>query len=117
MSHYWSKYQMQQAIRRKLESTGNKFASVEWIKKDGTPCKRTYRLNAGPLVGSARGQAMSESRNSSSPHCFPVYMQSGDNPQVWGWRTVDLNTVHAITIDGVRTEFFRLPAYVYDGVI
>lgn len=89
-------------IRKLIASAKGRFASVEFVKKDGT--LRTLQVQPAAakfhVLGdkaSARAQQATKARKENNPH----------NLAVWDvidqcFKTVDLDTVLAVTVDKTR---------------
>lgn len=100
---------LNETIRETLMSAGKQFASVQFMKKDGTITRRVYKLDAGRklLVNSERGEKATATRRENNPDLFDFYSVKDR-----GWRSCDLNRVIAVKIAGTRSEFRKVKHYL-----
>lgn len=85
-------------IAHLLHSAGGRFASVEFVKKDGTPRRMIIQPSTGKFHIKGTQPDQSALRRSRHPHLLPIW-----DAQNKGWRSVNLDTVYALTVD--RTRF------------
>lgn len=93
-------------IRNRINAAGGRFAGVEFIKKDGS--LRTMNVQPARLKFEVKGDAASEAaqratetRKANNPNLMPVWDVAAD-----AIRSINLDTVLAVTVDGVRYEEF-----------
>ena len=98
--------QLNDRIRDAIESCGNRFASVEFIKRDGTLRRVTIQQAAmAPRIkGTERGRRAAATRRENHPELLPVW-----DVHKRAFRSVNLATVLNVTIGGKTRHFRRLP--------
>lgn len=93
-------------LRQMLASTGSRFGSVAFVKKDGTVRHMTYvnaKARARHMVGSERGERASATFRANNPHMMRVW----DNAK-GAFRTVTLSRIIALRVDGKN---YRVRSY------
>lgn len=98
--------QLNDRIRATIESCGNRFASVEFVKKDGTLRRVTIQQAAmAPRIkGTDRGRKAAAARRRNHPHLLIVW-----DVHKRAFRSVNLDTVLTVTVAGNVYRFRRLP--------
>lgn len=91
-------------IRDLIESAGNTFVTVEFIKKDGTERVMNVRLNSGTdlLAGdaaSASAKQAVETRKANNPNLINVFEAVRKQ-----WRSIDLDRVLGVKVRGTRYD-------------
>lgn len=96
----------QARIRALLLGAGSHFASVEFVKKDGTirtmlvqPATGPVRLAAAPQA-SEEGKAAAKIRAANNPHLLNIW----DHAKA-AWRSVNLDTVRRVQVNKIRYLF------------
>ena len=97
--------QKREFIKEKIQNSGNKFLSVEFVKKDGT--KRNMNIQHGALFNNLVGDEASDSakkavetRKKNHPELLAVW-----DVQKSAIRSINLDTVYKMTVAGDVYEF------------
>lgn len=91
-----------ETIRGHINTCGNHFGSVLYIKKDGTPRRLTFNVAAGPkrVRGTELGQRMRATRAANHPNLLPIW-----DVHKAGWRSINLDTVLTVQAGGKLTRY------------
>jgi hypothetical protein len=93
-------------IKALINKAGGRFASVDFIKKDGTLRTMQVQPAAGKfhVVGDAASDSAKqgvETNKANNPHLFPIWDVSKQ-----AFRSINLDTVLGVTVNNVRYEEF-----------
>ena len=99
--------QLNDLVRQMLTASGPRFASVAFVKKDGSIRHMNYvnaRYRAKHMIGSERGRQASKTFAANNPHMLHVFDASKEE-----FRTVTLSRVLSFRVDGktVRVRNYR----------
>lgn len=87
-------------IVNKLDSLGNRFAKIEFVKKDGSIRELIVQRAAEKYRITGSRPDATETRRRNHPELVNVYSVDAK-----GFRSVDVRTVLSITADGFKTEY------------
>lgn len=93
-------------VRELLDSLGSRFGRVDFVKKDGTARRMIVQPATGPVrlaqapEASPQGKAAALTRAANNPNLVNVW----DSIKM-AWRSVNLDTVIAIKVNGKEYKF------------
>lgn len=87
-------------IVNKLDSLGNRFAKIEFVKKDGSIRELIVQRAAEKYRITGSRPDATETRRRNHPELVNVYSVDAK-----GFRSVDVRTVLSITADGFKIEY------------